>query len=276
MEKTTLAIDGHVHLYSVFDLKTAVETGRANLLKNAGKKTKQGNMTIPIWLLVERSDSSFFEKLQNKPGIYEGDGIRFVKGNDNLTIEVKKKEETILYIFAGRQLVTKENLEVLSLISDLNIEDKKKSMDIVIQAVKDSGGIPTLNWAPGKWFFGRGKVIAKQVRDRDSQEVFFGETTLRNTFWPKPALIRQAEKKGFRVIAGSDPLPFGGEEKRIGSFGFVVDGNFDPAKPAESVRKILANSLSPVNLIGKRNNVFAFARRQYKIMAEKKTREQQN
>ena len=34
MEKTTLAIDGHVHLYSVFDFKTAVESGRSNLLSN--------------------------------------------------------------------------------------------------------------------------------------------------------------------------------------------------------------------------------------------------
>ena len=273
MEKTTLAIDGHVHLYSVFDLKTAVESGRSNLLSNASKKSKRGNKTVPVWLLVERSDADFFEKLINNPGKYEADGFRFVKGKDDLTIEVRKDEEIVLYIFAGRQLVTAENLEVLSLISNLNIGDKEKPLDEVIQAVKDSGGIPTLNWAPGKWFFNRGKVIARQIRERENKEIFFGETTLRNTLWPKPALMRQAEQKGFRVIAGSDPLPFSGEEKRIGSFGFVLDGVFDPAKPAESVRKALAKSQPPLNLLGKRNNVFTFAVRQYKIMAEKKTRE---
>ncbi len=272
MSRTTLAIDGHVHLYSVFDLNLAVEAGRKNLITNANKTKELINPVIPIWLLVERSDTNFFEKFTTDYRGEKKNGLDFVKAADNLTIEVKQANETILYIFAGRQLITKENLEVLSLISDFTIGDKDTSMDEVIQAVKQVGGLPTLNWAPGKWFFNRGKVIARQIQDRENREIFFGETTLRHTLWPKPALLKQAEGKGFRVIAGSDPLPFPGEEKRIGSFGFVLEGDFDPGKPAASVRRALADSQPPITLIGKRNNIFTFARRQYKIMAEKKSR----
>ncbi|MCI0495029.1 hypothetical protein L0Z72_08465 [candidate division KSB1 bacterium] len=269
MGKTTLAIDGHVHLYPVYDLKNAVASGVRNLLDHA-KKTNS-NVT-PVWLLVERSDANFFDRLYQSANQFSNDGVKFSKGNDDLTIVVEKDNTPILYIFAGRQLVTKEGLEVLSLVSNLNIPDRQKSIDEVIQAVIDSGGIPTLNWAPGKWFFGRGKVIARQIQKRSIKEIFIGETTLRNTLWPEPKLIKQARKKGFPVIAGSDPLPFKGEEQGIGSFGFTIEGEFDPEQPAQSLRDLMSRNKQDIQIIGKRNDVFTFARRQYKIMMEKRTR----
>ena len=74
------------------------------------------------------------------------------------------------------------------------------------------------------------------------------------------------------MLAGSDPLPFAEEENGIGSFGFSIEGEFDADNPAQSVRKIFSDGSNPIKIIGKRNNVFTFARRQYKIMVEKKAR----
>jgi len=269
MENATLAIDGHVHLYFVYDLIKAVETG-INNLKNYAKKYNL--IVIPVWLLVERSDANFFDQIYQSPASYENGKLKFNKGNDDLTIIVEKDKEPILYIFTGRQLVTKEGLEVLSLISNLNIADYQQSIDDVIQAVKDSGGIAALNWAPGKWFFNRGKVIARQIREKSPGDFFIGETTLRHTLWSEPKLIKQARKKGFRIIAGSDPLPFRGEEMGIGSFGFLIEGKFDPDNPAQSLRALMNSNRKEIRIIGKRNDVFTFTRRQYKIMIEKRTR----
>lgn len=270
MGKTTLAIDGHVHLYPVYDLKNAVDYGVRNL-KDQSKKISSS--IIPVWLLVERSDANFFDRIDQSPDQFKNDGVKFKRGNDAATIVVEKDNRVILYIFAGRQLVTKEGLEVLSLISNLNIPDRQQSIDDVIQAVKDSEGIPALNWAPGKWFFNRGKVIARQIQEKSTNEIFIGETTLRNTLWPEPKLVKKARKKGFPVIAGSDPLPFKGEEKCIGSFGFTIEGDFDLAKPARSLRDMMNSNRDSIKIIGHRNNVFKFASRQYKIMMEKRTRE---
>jgi len=139
--------------------------------------------------------------------------------------------------------------------------------------VKKSGGIATLNWAPGKWFFARGKVIATQINENSANDFFIGETTLRNTLWPEPKLIKQAKSRGFSIIAGSDPLPFKGEENRIGSFGFLIEGKFDPDNPAQSLRDLINKNRKDIQIIGKRNNVFTFAKRQSKIMMEKRTRE---
>ncbi|UCE04519.1 MAG: hypothetical protein JSW07_12900 [bacterium] len=269
MENATLAIDGHVHLYSVFDLTNAVERGINNLKNYA---TKYNPIFIPVWLLVERSDAIFFDHICQSPENFGNGSLKFKKGKDKLTIIAEKENKPILYIFAGRQFVTKEGLEVLSLISNLNIPDRQQSIDDVIQAVKESGGIAVLNWAPGKWFFNRGKVIARQIREKSSGDFFIGETTLRNTLWLEPKLIKQARKKGFCIIAGSDPLPFKDEENGIGGYGFLIEGKFDLESPAQSLRDLLNNNRKEIRIIGKRNDVFTFARRQYKIMMEKKTR----
>jgi hypothetical protein len=191
---------------------------------------------------------------------------------DGLTIKVQKENKSILFLFAGRQLVTKEDLEALSLISNFNLPDKAKSMAEVLQLIENHNGIPALNWAPGKWFGKRGKIIAQQIETSSIKNLCISETTMRPTVWTKPKLISKAEQKGLRTLAGSDPLPFCGEEKEIGSFGFVVEGEFDAVQPALSLRKILSDASTQFIQIGRRNNFFKFAKRQYKIMAEKKTR----
>jgi hypothetical protein len=273
MAQTILLIDGHVHLYPVFNLINAVEKGRKSLFSNAKKKNLHLNNVAPIWLLVERSDTNFFSELISSPGKYDQGEIKFVKAKDNLTIKVEKKGETILYIFAGRQLITKENLEILSLVSDYNVPDREKTMDEIIVEIKGAGGIPALNWAPGKWFGNRGKIIEKQIEKQSPENTFISDTTMRPTVWLKPKLIKKAEIKGFRVLAGSDPLPFIGEENEIGSFGFIIEGDFNPEKPTLSLRELFSDPSKKLTLIGKRNNIFKFSKRQYKIMGEKKTRE---
>jgi len=272
MANAALAIDGHVHLYDVYDLSKAVEKGTENLIANAKIYLEENDKVVPVWFLVERSNLNFFNQIYQSPENYSQGDVKFKRGEDSLTINVEKNNKTILYMFAGRQLVTREGLEVLSLISDLNIVDRQKPIGDVIKDIKNSGGIPTLNWAPGKWFFSRGKVIARQIQENSPADFFIGETTLRNTLWREPNLIARAKKKGFAVIAGSDPLPFKGEENNIGSYGFLIEGKFVPTNPAQSLQDLMNSKAKNIRIIGKRNDVFTFTRRQYKIMAEKRTR----
>jgi len=52
-------------------------------------------------------------------------------------------------------------------------------------------------------------------------------------------LLALGRRRGFKVLAGSDPLPLAGEERRIGRYGVRVRAEFDPEAPAESVRRML-------------------------------------
>ncbi|NOZ60693.1 MAG: hypothetical protein GXO74_03340 [Calditrichaeota bacterium] len=271
MALTTLAIDGHVHLYTIFDLARAIEAGRKNLLKLA-KKNNSAKKAVPVWLLVERSDTDMFAELKKIAEKNENrNGFSFEQ-IDSVTIAVKEKDARILFIFAGRQLVTAENLEVLSLISDFNLADRAAPLDEVIGLIEQSQGIPALNWAPGKWFAARGRVVEKMISENAPEKFFIGDSTMRNTLWSTPKLVKKAKKKGFAVLAGSDPLPFSGEEKMIGSYGFLLEGDFSAKNPAELMRKILRENRGSIRIVGKRNNPFTFVLRQYKIMREKKTR----
>lgn len=271
MAQTTLIVDGHVHLYPIYDLLRSIENGHENLIKNCNGES--GEAVVPVWLLTERSDCSIFEDISKSPAAFNKDGYEFIPQKDGLTILVQKNSEPYLYIFAGRQLVASEGLEILSLVSTLNIPDRAKPIRDIKKAIVESGGIPTLNWAPGKWFFKRGKVITSLIDEYSAEDVFVGETTLRNTMWPEPKLIKRARQKGYSVIAGSDPLPFSGEEETVGTFGFKIKGDFDSSKPAQSFRKMMKENRDSMELIGRRNNIFTFAGRQHKIMAEKRTRE---
>ncbi|MFZ5517847.1 MAG: hypothetical protein ACOY90_14480 [Candidatus Zhuqueibacterota bacterium] len=271
MAQATLSVDGHVHLYPIYDLTRAIENGHENLMKNCNGKA--GEKVVPVWQLTERSDCAMFDEISKSPAVFKKDGYEFIPHEDGLTILVRKNSEPYLYIFAGRQLVASEGLEILSLVSRLNIPDREKSIREIKQAIEDSGGIPTLNWAPGKWFFKRGQVIASLIYEYSADDAFIGETTLRHTLWPEPKLIKRAKQKGYSVIAGSDPLPFSGEEETVGTFGFKIKGDFDSARPARSFTKMMKANRNSVELIGRRNNIFTFAGRQYKIMAEKRTRE---
>ncbi len=273
MAQATLSVDGHVHLYPNYDLVRAIENGRKNLIANCNGKSDE--KVVPVWLLTERSDCAMFDEISNSPADFSKDGYEFIPRKDGLTVLVQKKSEPYLYIFAGRQLVASEGLEILSLVSTLNISDRAKTIRDIKKAIVDSGGIATLNWAPGKWFFKRGEVIASLIDEYAADDVFVGETTLRNTLWPEPKLIKRAKKQGFSVIAGSDPLPFSGEEETVGTFGFKIEGDFDASQPANSFCKMMKKNRNSLALIGRRNDIFTFARRQYKIMAEKRTRESQ-
>jgi len=266
-----LLIDGHVHIYPYYNVSRAIKNGINNLQlafkKSAGLSYRErDNGYILIWLLTERSDCNFFKQVIDAPHKFGNDNIKFLPGDENEAILVEIEGKPMLYILAGRQIVTKEGLEILSLASTYYQKDKEKSIGEVINSIVNSGGIAALNWAPGKWFFSRGKVIKRVIEEYAPENLVICDTSLRNTLWPMPKLMIAAQKRGFKIIAGSDPLPFNSEEKYIGSYGFYLTGDFDINYPAKSLQLLLKQAQVNISFFGKRNNVFTFCKRQYKIM----------
>lgn len=270
MEKqVTLLIDGHIHLYPLYKLTLAIKNGIANLQQSAKQSDAidLNQKQIPVWLLVERYDCNFFGQISSESSV-KMNGFTLKAAEDGSTIIVSENDTTVLYIFAGRQLVTKENLEILSLVSPFNLKDREYSIEQVIDSVIESEGVPAVNWAPGKWFFSRGKIVKNVLAKYSPEQLLIGDTSLRTTLWPTPRLMSRSRKKNFKIIAGSDPLPFEDEEYQIGKYGFTVSARFDESKPAESMRNILKDTDIPFNFIGKRNNLLTFSQRQFKIMTD--------
>jgi hypothetical protein len=253
---TTLCIDGHVHIYPFYNLQNALNSGMQNLQKLAKEKDK-----VFVWLLTERYDCDFFNSARQTKELK----ISTTSEKESLIVN-PANGQTPLYICAGRQIVTTDNLEICALTVNANIKDRTLNTMDTIRAVHDAGGVATLNWAPGKWFFKRKKIVQKLLAELDPAMLLIGDTSLRPIGWLTPVLMKNASRRGFKIIAGSDPLPFQGEDSLIGSYGFAVTSQFDPQRPAQSIRKMLTDPQIILTRSGHRNQPITFMKRQTRVM----------
>jgi hypothetical protein len=264
-------VDAHVHMYPRYNVLSAFQHGFLNMRNASGKfiSGSQNDTAAYVWLLAERHDCDFFHTIMRDMSI-NNDILKIEPAGDQKTLVAMVRGQEPLYVVAGRQIVSRERLEVLSLASDVRIENGQKTAADIIKHTIDAGGVPVLNWAPGKWFFARGKIVENIIEHTSSAHYFLGDTPLRNTLWPMPRLMKKAQQQGVKILAGSDPLPFGGEEQHIGSYGFHLRGELDTDRPAESIRTLLVDRETHVSLFGRRNSPFTFILRQSRIMAAKK------
>jgi len=162
-----------------------------------------------------------------------------------------------MYLVAGRQVITRERIEVLALCVAEAPPDGQPSGS-VIEAIHAVGGVPVLSWSPGKWLGKRGRLIRALMDQYGPGVVALGDTTLRPACFPVPGIFRYGTRHGFRVLAGTDALPCAGEEAWLGSYASRFDGEFDRTAPRESMQDILANR--PVDgPRGRRKDLFSVA-----------------
>jgi len=259
-----LAIDAHVHLYPNFDLHTAF-TGAINNF--AAWRSPVNSRSL--LLLTERYDCQFFDRLESLASTI---GFLFQRLPQREAVRITNPDQQELFLFSGRQIVTRESLEVCALACSIQIPDRQTPALEVIRRVQETGGIPALNWAPGKWLFQRGKVVAHLLQACRPEELLIGDTSMRPTFWAMPWLMRRARRLGFRMIAGSDPLPFAGEEKNLGRYGCCLQAEWQDDQPVSSLRHALLHSSHELERRGRRSSSLEFFRRQSRIMREKKNR----
>ncbi|NLP09633.1 hypothetical protein GX408_04460 [bacterium] len=259
-----ILFDAHVHFYPQFDLKEAF----AHVWRNFAALSHE--MAGPkLLLLAERSDCRFFEELavDRLPAGYLLD--RLAEGP---AVKITSPAEETLFLIAGRQIVSRELLEVCALACTLYLPDRQYAAAEIVDRVHQAGGVPALNWAPGKWLFSRGKVVGALLQRFHPDELLIGDTTMRPLLWSTPRLMRSAHRSGFHILAGSDPLPFSGEEKQIGRYACRMQTAWQNDRPVASLRAALLNPTSVIERVGRRSSNREFIGRQWRIMREQKTR----
>jgi hypothetical protein len=240
---TIVAADGHMHVYPAYDIKAVFRNLIQNLDRLAGaagcaKAGTNGNEIIKLAFLTESREHDFFSRLQDKDKSIVGHGLAITSGPDPLCVTVGFQEVGRVCLVAGRQIVTRERLEILGLAMRAKIPDGLPARE-AIQRVVEAGGIPVLAWSPGKWLFARGRLVRDLIASDQGRVLRLGDTTLRPMLWPEPRPMRLARERGLTIIPGSDPLPFAGEERYAGTYGFIYRGAFDAERPVASIRQIL-------------------------------------
>lgn len=240
--------DAHVHIYPCFDIDRAMNYAIYNLSRISRQlehNLECANIKFALFL-TERNDCNFFSDIATaKLSLAKGWKITLLKQGPSLSLT---KDNTMLYLFPGCQIVTEEHLEVLGLGTTTRFKDGLSLFD-TIRAVMNDGSIPVLPWSPGKWTFNRAQKIDEAIATFSPDNLMLADNALRPYGWGEPSLISKGKRKGFRVLAGSDSLPFCGEEQRIGSYciPFLHISEWNETEPLASMRQVFKKApLSPV------------------------------
>ena len=184
-----------------------------------------GDKDLGDWQILLTADPGALVARKCKTQPLQSDGV----SNDDVCADI--------YILAGRQIVTEENLEVLALAT-AELFDDGYPLEETIQQVLEKGGVPVIPWGFGKWMGRRGKRLQALLKSPPAG-LFLADSSSRPDFWPEPVFFEQARRAGLAILSGTDPFPLRSEMGRAGLAGFKIAGALEATKPATSLRQAL-------------------------------------
>lgn len=265
--------DAHVHIYDCFDLDQFLDAAYENFKRSAAQQGHQNKFTAAL-LLTETSHDHYFNTLQQAA---QGQASpltqrwQFKQTQEAGALYAYTADQQEMWIIAGRQIITAEDLEVLALASDQTFEDGHP-IETVIRDVLAGGGIPVIPWGFGKWLGRRGQIVNRLLDQREFPVLFLGDNSGRPVFWKRPPYFQQAEQQGLLVLPGTDPLPFASEVSRPGQFGFAIPGALNSDTPITSLKQALLAPEAKLKTYGSLENPFRFFRNQLAMQIVKRKR----
>ena len=261
----TLLVDAHVHVYDCFDIDKLLDAALHNF-NHAAKKTGLDDGFSGVLLLSESSRDNWF--LQSSMAD-SNSHWQIEKTRDKTVLQARLQTDNvdnnnIIYIVAGRQVITAEGLELLALVTDSTFEDGLP-VSAVLSAVREQDAIPVLPWAVGKWLGKRGKLLSSLLKAEAKSDLCLGDNSGRPIFWRNPLHFRQAKTNNMRLLPGTDPLPFSSEATRVGSFGFMMQGKLTNTQPSADLKQLIRNNTLQMTAYGQLETPLRFIANQVRL-----------
>ena len=265
---SVVLVDGHVHLHEVFDVATFLSNAAANF-REWTRRLGLPKAVHGCLLLAESSGVDRYAELRR--GIPGGFGPWTVHPTDEDCSLIARTAdgEPSLALIAGRQIVTKERLEVLALGCSRHFDDGEPLNEIVA-SVLACDALCVVPWGFGKWTGRRGAVVRGLLDSVFADRIFLGDNGGRLGIGMRPSLFKVAEKRGVRILPGTDPLPFRFQVNKAGGYGFVLQGSFDERAPARCIKALLHTGAPQPRIFGRLENWLQFARYQVRMQLRKR------
>ncbi len=276
MKNHLVIADAHVHLYDCFDMEHLFDSAFHNFRKEVDHPLK-GDLFSAFLFLAETKNENWFHRFstQAEEGpAQEGKmgewALQPTQEECSLCAHPNGNKKDGLYIIAGRQIRTRENLEVLALGTIQDFEERAPLEELIGQ-IGQLGAIPVIPWGVGKWIGRRGRIV-KDLLNKTLPPFFLGDNRNRPLFWARPDLFKLAEQKGVSLLPGTDPLPFPSEMWQIGSFGFEIHGSVNTEYPFRDIKKLLFDPIARPRAYGSLENPWRFFWNQSKVYFKKGNR----
>lgn len=263
-------VDSHVHIHKCFNLPEFFDATWQNV-QAAWQLTGDAGHPQAVLMLTEEAGVNWFDALFRHEieitNILRNWKIR--SSAEDCSLFIEKNAACSICLIAGRQIQTKEGLEVLALGVRRTFKDNH-AMRETINRVRDAGGLPVIPWGFGKWIGARGKVIDQLIRDVGREDLYIGDNGGRPRFLKEPKQFDASKRKGLKILRGSDPLPFAREYHRAGSYGFYFGGELSKDIPAEDLKQRLADPFFKFYTYGNPENFGPFIRNQLLMQLKKR------
>ena len=244
-------VDGHVHFHARAAVGPTLDAAAANF-RAAGAR-------VDGWLggvlLTQAYRERVFEELQKFTTIA---GWTLIPAQDEPETLIARQGASSLAVICGRQVRSAEGLEVLALGTRKVFPDGLPFGEAV-EAVHRSGALAVIPWGFGKWLGERRKRVEKTLESLGTEVLFVGDNGGRLALLGQPALVRESERRGFRVLPGSDPFPFAGGHRRVGQFGFMADIEPSESAPWRGLRRWLLERKESPRPYGNATGLLNFA-----------------
>ncbi len=269
----TTLIDAHVHCYPSYPLDEFLRAAARNFHQNARDLNSADNYA-GLLVFTEAKQEGSFQRLLNLLEKEPHDdrlpaGWRIRRTAEDASLHLKADNGISIFVLAGKQVVTSEDLEVLAIGRNC-APPLRGSLDETVKFVQEQGAIPVIPWGCGKWFQRRGRIIKALIRDRSGEMIFLGDNGNRPFFWRQSAIFSLGSAAGFANLPGSDPLPLAGEHLRPGSFGVSLSGVLEAETPYQSLRAHLRNPEKKLHPFGKAERSIKFLKNQLLMQYQKR------
>lgn len=247
-----MLIDTHLHYYEFYSADLFLRSLASNL---AGIASEPG---VNAGVILDRSGYRGFELLAE--AVVSGvDADVSVEGG----VVRYRSDAGSVDVYRGVQVACAEGFEVLGLFCGSLIDDGV-SAGSAIANIKAAGGIPVIAWAPGKWLFSRRGRVKKVLKEAGTVDVCIGDSALRPDVWGEPDVMLDFRVRGGKVLCGSDPLPYPGQECVAGTYATVIESNDAAGGAVDAMKRMMVSRNKP-EPAGRRTRLGEFVVRMIRV-----------
>jgi hypothetical protein len=257
----TVLVDCHVHFFSCYEKNLFFDRAESNFSR-ARYELGIGGESPALMLFAETSRDDYFHRFGELGGRSDKEPWRFRATADPACLVAERSDGCRLYLVAGRQVATKERLEVLALNSTRRYQDGRSLRETLDAVWADENALAVIPWGFGKWWFHRGDMVSEVVGSHPHPRLYLGDNGGRLRLSRPPRQFSEGSSRGVWVLPGSDPLPLASEATKAGRYGCLVQGPFDEREPARSLAQLLMNQKTQPKIFGRLESPFQFCRAQ--------------